>query len=97
MVAGQNDQMDDQMSKGGKLKGGKMNSRGGSSFLGELIVPGGLLFLNQMSYFFACDHTLIFEGRLGITIFPHQSNPEVVSKTVLNKSAPRHDGGCFRA
>lgn len=53
MVAGQNDQMDDQMddqmSKGGKLKGGKMNSRGGSSFLGELIVPGGLLFLNQMS------------------------------------------------
>lgn len=49
MVAGQNDQMDEQISTGGKLKGGKISSKGGSSFLGELIVPGGLLFLNQMS------------------------------------------------
>lgn len=59
MVAGQNENMIEQVEestnssggklRGGKLRGGKMNSRGGSSFLGELIVPGGLLFLNQMS------------------------------------------------
>lgn len=49
MVAGQNDNMNSQITSGGKLKGGKISSTGGTSFLGELIVPGGLLFLNQMS------------------------------------------------
>ena len=32
-----------------KSKVKKPKAKGGSSFLGELIVPGGLLFLNQMS------------------------------------------------